>query len=242
MPDGLTSLPATRSKLGRELRSSLTGAPPDGCACRGIVEPASNPCSAYSAPARGWASPSAGARCSAPPSDACHSRGSEPQDRDIPRSEHHRGQGTAGPAPCSRAFAGSRLRKRVGPLPFELQSRAPPMRGSMRHKCFLVIWSPSDQNASAWPLSASRYGLGSTRSVPLPVAGAEKPPGCPAAVSLRELLQMPLQIYLQPGQHRRYLLLTKPRCLRRLRQIAGGARRDDKLPDLGMQILQSVVE
>jgi len=58
----------------------------DGCAYAGSLEPASNPCSACSAPVRGWASPSAGARCSAL-SDACHSRGSGPRDRDIRRSK-----------------------------------------------------------------------------------------------------------------------------------------------------------
>jgi hypothetical protein len=36
---------------------------------RGAPGPASNPCSACTAPVRGWALPSVGGRCSAPPSD-----------------------------------------------------------------------------------------------------------------------------------------------------------------------------
>ena len=50
---------------------------------------------------------------------------------------------------------------------------------------FARLGAHQGKNAPAWRRSASRYGLGSTRSVPLPVADAEKPPGCPAAISRR---------------------------------------------------------
>src|SRR5439155_16871749 len=71
----ITVRPATMSTAGRRPKSSSAAVRPDGCACTDSREPASNPGTAYIAPAHGSASPSAAARRRAQRSGACYSQG-----------------------------------------------------------------------------------------------------------------------------------------------------------------------
>ena len=93
-------------------------------------EPASNPCSAYTAPTRVWESSSAGGRCSEPPFDGCRSRGSGPRGRDIRHSVRRPKPEMAAPVPCTRACAGSKPRRPAGPQLCALRSPWPVPRSS----------------------------------------------------------------------------------------------------------------
>jgi hypothetical protein len=52
--------------------------------------------------------------------------------------------------------------------------RAPPNAEPNYRKCFREIWCSSTDNAPAWLRSASRYGLGSEETVPLPIVDVDK--------------------------------------------------------------------
>jgi hypothetical protein len=144
-------------------KSSSAAAPQDGCACRDILEPANNPCSACSVPVRGSRSPSAGARCPEPRFGGCRSQDSEPQDRGIRRSGRRQAPVTVAPGLCIQAYVGSKPRTPAGQLPCALPWRVRQKPGWKRHKCFRATWCRLGAHRARMPAGA---GIGK----PLPIA------------------------------------------------------------------------